>query len=138
LEAWNHAGLRAQIDSLTEKGDLIAILCKWSAYNASERVAHNRLSYPNNVKIVRVPCTGTVDPSHVMLALHKGAKGVLIGGCYPNACHYARGNFRAKAREQILRLNLGSMGMDENTVRLEWIGKDEANKFLEIIKDMNK
>jgi heterodisulfide reductase subunit A len=138
LEAWNHAGLRAQIDSLTEKGDLIAILCKWSAYNASERVAHNRSSYPNNVKIVRVPCTGTVDPSHVMLALHKGAKGVLIGGCYPNACHYARGNFRAKAREQILRLNLGSMGMDENTVRLEWIGKDEANKFLEIIKDMNK
>jgi heterodisulfide reductase subunit A len=138
LEGWNHAGLRAQIDTLTEKGDLIAILCKWSAYNASERVAHNRLSYPNNVKIVRVPCTGTVDPSHVMLALHKGAKGVLIGGCYPNACHYARGNFRAKAREQILRLNLGSMGMDENTVRLEWIGKDEANKFLEIIKDMNK
>jgi coenzyme F420-reducing hydrogenase delta subunit/Pyruvate/2-oxoacid:ferredoxin oxidoreductase delta subunit len=138
LEAWNHAGLYAQIDTLTKKGDLIAILCKWSAYNASERVAHNRLSYPDNVKIVRVPCTGTVDPSHVMHALRKGAKGVLIGGCYPNSCHYARGNFRAKAREQILRLNLGSMGMDANKVRLEWIGKDEANKLLEIIKEMNK
>jgi heterodisulfide reductase subunit A len=138
LEGWNHAGLQEQIRSLTQKGDLIALLCKWSAYNATERVAYNKLSYPKNVKIIRVPCSGTVDPSHIMLALHKGAKGVLIGGCYPNACHYARGNFRAKAREQILKLNLSLMGLNKNIVRLEWIGKDEANKFVEIVREMNK
>jgi heterodisulfide reductase subunit A len=138
LEGWNHAGLHEQIRSLTEKGDVIAILCRWSAYNATERAAHDKLTYPENVKIIRVPCTGAVDPSHVMLALQNGAKGVLIGGCYPNACHYARGNFRAKAREQILKLNLESLGMDKSKVRLEWIGKDEAHKFVEIVKDMNK
>jgi len=138
LEGWNHAGLRAQIRSLTKKGDVIAMLCRWSAYNASERVAQDKLTYPENVKIIRIPCTGTVDPSHVMLALQSGAKGVLIGGCYPNACHYARGNFRAKAREQILKLNLDSMGMNKEKVRLEWIGKDEAHKFVEILKEMNK
>jgi coenzyme F420-reducing hydrogenase delta subunit len=138
LEGWNHSGLHEQIRSLTKKGDLIAILCRWSAYNASERVAHDKLTYPENVKIIRIPCTGAVDPSHVMLALQNGAKGVLIGGCYPNACHYARGNFRAKAREQVLKLNLDSMGINKEKVRLEWIGKDEARKFVEIVREMNK
>ena len=138
LEGWNHKGLYKQIDTLIEQGDLLAIMCRWSAYNATERAAQDRLTYGENVKIVRVPCTGAVDPSHVMLALNKGARGVLIGGCYPDACHYARGNFRAKAREAILHLNLESLGMDKNRVRLEWIGKDEAQKFLEIIEEMNK
>jgi heterodisulfide reductase subunit A len=138
LEGWNHKGLYAQIRTLVQEGDLLAILCRWSAYNATERAAQDRLSYDENVKIVRVPCTGAVDPSHVMMALEKGAKGVLIGGCYPDACHYGRGNFRAKARESILKLNLASLGMDKDRVRLEWIGKDEAQKFVEIIKEMNK
>lgn len=138
LEGWNHSGLHAQIRALVQKGDLLAILCRWSAYNATERAAQDRLIYDENVKIVRVPCTGAVDPSHVMMALERGAKGVLIGGCYPDACHYGRGNFRAKARESILKLNLTSLGMDKDRVRLEWIGKDEAQKFVEIIKEMNK
>ncbi|MBE0431901.1 hydrogenase iron-sulfur subunit [candidate division WOR-3 bacterium] len=138
LEGWNHEGLREQIRELAQQGDIVAILCRWSAYNATERAAQDKLGYPGNVKIIRVPCTGAVDPSHIMLALNNGAKGVLIGGCYPHACHYARGNFRAKAREQILKLNLESLGMAGNQVRLEWIGKDEAHKFVEIVQEMNK
>jgi len=138
LEGWNNAGLYEQISALVQKDDVLAILCKWSAYNATERAAYDKLNYPENVKIIRVPCSGAVDPSHVMLALHIGARGVLIGGCYPNACHYARGNFRARAREQILKLNLDSLGMKKDAVRLEWIGKDEAQKFVEIVKEMNK
>lgn len=138
LEGWNHRGLHAQIHTLVQKGDILAILCRWSAYNATERVAQDKLVYDENVKIVRVPCTGAVDPSHVLMALNNGAKGVLIGGCYPDACHYGSGNFRAKARESILKLNLALLGMDKDRVRLEWIGKDEAQKFVEIIKEMNK
>ena len=138
LEGWNNAGLYEQIRALTKKGDVLAILCKWSAYNATERAAYDKLNYPENVKIIRVPCSGAVDPSHVMLALHMGAQGVLIGGCYPNACHYARGNFRARAREQILKLNLDALGMKKDAVRLDWIGKDEAQKFVEIVKEMSK
>lgn len=137
LESWNHDGLREQIRVLTKPNDIIAILCRWSAYNATERAAHDRLAYPENVKIIRVPCTGAVDPSHVMLALQRGAKGVLIGGCYPHACHYARGNFRARAREQLLKLNLESLGVAGNKIRLEWIGKDEARKFADIVREMN-
>jgi heterodisulfide reductase subunit A-like polyferredoxin/coenzyme F420-reducing hydrogenase delta subunit len=138
LELFNPQGLSNQIKALVKRGDILALLCRWSAYNATDKAAYDRYSYPENVKIIRVPCSGAIDPSHVMDALNNGAKSVLIGGCYPNACHYARGNFRAKAREQILKMNLDSMGFNKNVVRLEWIGKDEAHKFVEIAKEMNK
>lgn len=138
LETFNPEAFSRQIKSLVKEGDILALLCRWSAYNATDKAAYDKFSYPENVKIIRVPCSGAVDPSHVMDALDKGAKGVLIGGCYPDACHYAKGNFRAKAREQVLKMNLESMGFDKNVVRLEWIGKDEANKFVEIVKEMNK
>lgn len=138
LELFNPHGLSNQIRALVKKGDVLALLCRWSAYNATDKAAYDKCSYPENVKIIRVPCSGAVDPSHVMDALNSGAKGVLIGGCYPDACHYARGNFRAKAREQILKQNLDLLGFGRDIVRLEWIGKDEANKFVEIVKEMNK
>jgi heterodisulfide reductase subunit A-like polyferredoxin/coenzyme F420-reducing hydrogenase delta subunit len=137
LEGFNPAALSGQIRALVKEGDILALLCKWSAYNATDRAAYDKVSYPQNVKIVRIPCSGAVDISHVFDALERGAKGVLIGGCYPDACHYARGNFRAKAREQILRINLDLLGFGKNAVRLEWIGKDEAHKFAEIVTEMN-
>jgi heterodisulfide reductase subunit A len=138
LEGFNAQALRNQIQTLVSTGDILALLCRWSAYNATGQAAHDKYTYPENVKIIRVPCSGAVDSSHVMEALNNGAKGVLIGGCYPHACHYAKGNFRAKAREHILKMNLEVMGFGTQAVRLEWIGKDEAQKFVEIIKEMNK
>ena len=138
LEGFNPQGLTNQIRALVKKGDILALLCRWSAYNATDKAAYDKYSYPDNVKIIRIPCSGAVDPSHIMIALFNEAKGVLIGGCYPDACHYARGNFHAKAREQILKLNLDLLGFNKNIVRLEWIGKDEANKFVEVVKEMNE
>lgn len=138
LEMFNPRALSNQITALVKKGDILALLCRWSAYNATDKAAYDKHTYPENVKIIRIPCSGAVDPSHVMDALNSGAKGVLIGGCYPNACHYAKGNFRAKAREQLLKMNLDVLGFDKNTVRLEWIGKDEALKFVKIVREMNK
>ncbi|OGC41229.1 hypothetical protein A2Y85_02145, partial [candidate division WOR-3 bacterium RBG_13_43_14] len=138
LEGFNVQALRNQISALIKRGDILALLCKWSAYNATDRAAYDKYSYPENVKIIRVPCSGAVDTSHIMEALVKGAKGVLIGGCYPHSCHYANGNFRAKTREQLLSLNLGLMGFDKKRVRLEWIGKDEAQKFVDIVMEMNE
>jgi heterodisulfide reductase subunit A-like polyferredoxin/coenzyme F420-reducing hydrogenase delta subunit len=138
LEGFNPQALSNQIRALVKKGDILAMVCRWSAYNATDKAAYDKHPYPENVKIIRVPCSGAVDPSHIMDALNNGAKAVLVGACYPDACHYARGNFRAKAREEILKLNLDLLGFNKNSVRLEWIGKDEASKFVEIVKEMNK
>jgi coenzyme F420-reducing hydrogenase delta subunit/Pyruvate/2-oxoacid:ferredoxin oxidoreductase delta subunit len=137
LQGFNTKGLSNQIRSLVRKGDILALMCRWSAYNATDKAAYDRLTYPENVKIIRIPCSGAVDSQHIMDGLDSGAQGVLIGACYPDACHYAKGNFRAKAREQLLKANLELLGFDKNTVRLEWIGKDEAHKFVEIVEQMN-
>jgi heterodisulfide reductase subunit A len=137
LENFNPAGVIAHINTLIKPGDILAMLCRWSAYNATDVAAYDRIAYPENVKIMRIPCTGAVDPSWVIQALDRGAKGVLIGGCYPDACHYAKGNFRAVARERMLKITLNMLGYDCRKVRLEWIGKDEAKKFAAIVQGMN-
>jgi len=138
LENFNPAGVINHIRALVKPGDVLALLCRWSAYNATDAAAYEQVSYPGNVKIMRVPCTGAIDPSFVIEAMDCGAKGVLIGGCYPDACHYARGNFKAMARGQILKIMLDMLGYNKKKVRLEWIGKDEARKFAEIVKEMNR
>lgn len=138
LENFMLRSITNQIRILIKPGDILALLCRWSAYNAGDLAAYDNINYPENVKIVRIPCSGAVDPSCVIQAIVSGAKGILIGGCYPDSCHYAKGNFRAMAREQILQETLKLLGYDKKLVRLEWIGKDEAHKFVEIVKEMNR
>ncbi|MGQ9664852.1 MAG: hydrogenase iron-sulfur subunit [bacterium] len=138
LEKFTAKEISAWIRTSTKPGDILALLCKWSAYNASELAAVSAIKYPENVKILRIPCSGAVEPSHIIQALGLGVKGVLIGGCYPDSCHYAKGNLRAKAREQILKETLELLGLLRNRVRLEWIGKDEAKKFETIVNEMNQ
>jgi len=138
LEKFTTKEIFAWIRTSTKPGDILALLCKWSAYNATEFAAITQVKYPENVKILRVPCSGAVEPNHIIKALNLGAKGVLIGGCYPDACHYAKGNYRARTREQILKETLELLGFSKNRVRLEWIGKDEAKKFETLIQEMNQ
>jgi len=138
LEWFTPASLTSHIRHLIKPGDILALLCKWSAYNATDMAAYEKLDYPENVKIIKVPCSGAVEPSHIIYALNRKVRGVLIGGCYPDACHYAKGNYRARAREGILKETLNLLGFDKKVVRLEWIGKDEAKKYVEIVKEMNR
>ncbi|MEO0215770.1 MAG: hydrogenase iron-sulfur subunit [candidate division WOR-3 bacterium] len=138
LEKFTTQEISEWIKESTNAGDILAFLCKWSAYNATERAAYNNLHYPENVKILRVPCSGAVEPSHIIQALNLGAKGILVGGCYPDACHYAKGNFRAKTREQILKETMSLLGLSKDRFRLEWIGKDEARKLAAILDEMNQ
>ncbi len=138
LERFTTSEISKWIDITTKPGDILAFLCKWSAYNATESAALTKTEYPENVKIMRVPCSGAVIPHHIVQALTRGAKGILIGGCYPDACHYAKGNYHARMREKILKQTLELLGVPENRVRLEWIGKDEATKFQTIVREMNE
>ncbi len=138
LEKYTAQEISEWIKTTTKPGDIIALLCKWSAYNATETAAYMKIRYPENIKILRVPCSGAVEPKHIIQALNLNARGVLIGGCYPDACHYAKGNFRARTREKILKETLELLGLSKDRVRLEWIGKDEAKKLENIIREMNQ
>lgn len=138
LSSFSDVQLLAQIRALARPGSIIALLCKWSAYNAADKAGYERKAIPENVSIVRIPCTGRVESQMVLEALSHGAKGVLIGGCYPDACHYIQGNFKARNRCRNLQALLGQLGLPERVLKIDWFGKEESQKLFAAIEEMNK
>jgi F420-non-reducing hydrogenase iron-sulfur subunit len=90
---------------------------------------------PHNIRIVRVMCSGRVDPQFIIEAFAQGADGVIVSGCHPGDCHYMEGNYKALRRMLLLRKLLGQLGIEPERLRLEWISASEARKFVEITTD---
>lgn len=115
---------------------IVAFFCNWCTYTAADLAGVSRLKYAANVRVIRVMCSGRVDPQFIMEALAKGADGVLIGGCHPNDCHYAEGNYKLLRRFQLLKRMLNDLGIEQERVRLEWISAAEGEKVKWAINDM--
>jgi F420-non-reducing hydrogenase iron-sulfur subunit len=117
---------------------IVAFFCNWCTYTAADLAGVSRLKYAANVRVIRLMCSGRVDPQFILEALVKGADGVLIGGCHPNDCHYSEGNYKLLRRFQLLKRMLNDMGIEEDRVRLEWISAAEGEKVKWAINDMVK
>jgi F420-non-reducing hydrogenase iron-sulfur subunit len=115
---------------------IVAFFCNWCTYTAADLAGVSRLRYAPNVRIIRLMCSGRVDPQFVLDALAKGADGVLIGGCHPGDCHYVEGNYKMLRRFRMLRRLLSSMGIEAERVRLEWISAAEGDKVRNVINEM--
>lgn len=115
---------------------LVAFFCNWCTYTAADLAGVSRMKYAPNVRIIRLMCSGRVDPQFVLDAFAKGADGVLIGGCHPGDCHYAEGNFKALRRFQLLRRMLRDLGIEDARLRLEWISAAEGEKVKAVINDL--
>ena len=116
---------------------IIGFLCNWCAYAGADLAGVSRIQYPPNIRIVRVMCSGRVDPSFILEALKDGADGVLVAGCrLPSDCHYISGNFKALRRIKLLKRVLEQFGIEPERVRLEWISASEGDKFAMVVKDM--
>lgn len=115
---------------------IIAFVCNWCTYAAADLAGTSRIQYPPNVKIVRLMCSGAVDPIYVMKALLEGVDGVLIGGCHPGDCHYVSGNYKARRRMMILKTIVENMGIDPERIWVRWISASEGKQFAIIVKDM--
>ncbi len=115
---------------------VIAFVCNWCTYTAADLAGTSRLSYPSNVRLVRVMCTGMVDPKFVIKALLEGADAVLISGCHPGDCHYINGNFKARRRIKLLKAILPQFGFDDKRVKLTWIGASDGIQFAATVRDM--
>jgi len=115
---------------------IVAFFCNWCTYLAADLAGTSRMKYAPNVRVVRVMCSGRVDPQFVLDAFAHGADGVLIGGCHPGDCHYQEGNYKALRRYRLLKRMLGQMGIDEDRLRLEWISASEAERFRWVMNDM--
>ena len=115
---------------------IVAFFCNWCTYLAADLAGTTRLKYSPNVRVVRVMCSGRIDPQFVLEAFAKGADGVLIGGCHPGDCHYESGNYKTLRRYPILRRLLGEMGIEPERFRLEWISASEAEPLKAVVNDM--
>ncbi len=115
---------------------VVAFLCNWCTYTGADLAGTSRIQYPPNVRIIRLMCSGAVDPVYVLKALLEGADGVLIGGCHPGDCHYQSGNYKARRRVAILHSVLQQMGLEEDRVWLRWISASEGRRFADTITEM--
>jgi len=117
---------------------IVAFLCNWCSYTASDLAGTARIKYSPNVRIIRVMCSGRVDPSFVMKALACGADGVLIAGCHPGDCHYTNGNIKTLRRFKLLQKMLDQFGIERERVRLEWISAAEGEKYAQVARSMTE
>ncbi|MHC4211612.1 MAG: hydrogenase iron-sulfur subunit [Planctomycetota bacterium] len=115
---------------------IVAFFCNWCTYTASDLAGTSRLTYAPNTRVIRVMCSGRIDPQFVLAALRKGADGVLIGGCHPGDCHYQEGNYKCLRRFKLLKKFLAQMGIADQRVRLEWIAASEGDKVKRITNEM--
>lgn len=115
---------------------VLMITCNWCSYAAADLAGTSRMKSPHNVRIVRVMCSGRVDPQFVLEAFANGADGVIVAGCRPGDCHYAEGNYKALRRMALLKRMLEQLGIEPERFRLEWISAAEAKKFVEVTTEM--
>ncbi len=117
---------------------IVAFFCTWCTYTAADLAGISRMRYAPNVRVIRLMCSGRLDPQFVLAALSEGADGVLIGGCHPGDCHYQEGNHNALRRFELLRRLLRDLGVEDERVRLEWISAAEGDKVQLVCNEMTE
>lgn len=125
-------------DSKNFEPVIAAFCCNWCSYAGADLSGTNRLSYPTNVKIIRVPCSCRVNPMFILRAFQRGADGVIICGCHPGDCHYTSGNYFTRRRITLLYSMLDFLGIERNRTRLEWVSAAEGAKFAAVMEQFTE
>jgi len=115
---------------------IIAFLCNWCSYRAADLAGTARMKYQPNIRMIRVMCSGRVDPSFVLKALALGADGVMIAGCHPGECHYLEQNYKTMRRFTMMRHTLRALGVEDERVRLQWASAAEGTVIAAAINEM--
>ncbi len=115
---------------------IIGFTCNWCSYRAADLAGMSRLKYPPNIRLVRLMCSGRLDPEFVLKALRGGADGVLITGCHPGECHYLEQNYKALRRYLLLRRTLKQFGVEPERVRLIWASAAEGARLAQEFNKM--
>ena len=120
------------------KPTIVSFLCNWCSYTGADLAGTSRMKYSPNVRVIRVMCSGRVDPTFVLSAFEEGADGVLICGCHPGDCHYHEGNYKCLRRYHLLQKYLQQMGINKDRLRLAWISASEGKQFAELANEMSE
>lgn len=117
---------------------IVAFLCNWCSYAGADLAGISRIQYPASIRVIRVPCSGRVDPFHILKALQSGADGVLVSGCHPGDCHYLTGNYVARRRFAVLNDLLEFAGIDPGRVSFSWVSAAEGERFAEVVREVTE
>jgi len=111
---------------------IIAFLCNWCSYTGADKAGSQRLTIPPEVSVIRVLCSGRVEPTLILEAFQKGADGVMVLACHPGDCHYKEGNLRAACRAELLIQMISQLGVDPNRFCFDYVSAAESEKFSRI------
>ena len=117
---------------------IVAFVCNWCTYAGADLAGTSRLQYESNVRIVKLPCTGRIDPLFVLKAFAGGADAVLVSGCHPGDCHYTSGNYHARRRWTVFRQLLAFTGIDPSRLFFSWVSAAEGQKFADLINEVTQ
>jgi F420-non-reducing hydrogenase iron-sulfur subunit len=117
---------------------IIGFTCNWCSYRAADLAGTARVKYPPNIRLIRLMCSGRLDPTFVLKALSGGADGVLITGCHPGECHYLEQNYKALRRYLLLRRVLAQMGIEPGRVKLVWASAAEGVRLAQEIAKLTE
>jgi len=117
---------------------IVAFLCNWCSYAGADLAGVSRIQYPPNIRVIRVPCSGRVNPFYIIKTLQNGIDGVLVSGCHPGDCHYISGNLIARRKFTLLKSFLEYIGIEPGRVQFSWVSAAEGGRFAQIIEKVTR
>jgi coenzyme F420-reducing hydrogenase delta subunit len=117
---------------------IVAFVCNWCTYAGADLAGTSRMQYAPNVRIIKLPCTGRIDPMFILKAFEGGADAVLVSGCHPGDCHYTSGNYHARRRWAVFHKLLDFTGIDPGRLHFSWVSAAEGRKFADLINDVTQ
>lgn len=117
---------------------IVAFVCNWCSYAGADKAGGQKMDYSPNVKLIKVMCSGRMEPQLVMQAFREGADGVMVLGCHPGDCHYRNGNHKALRRFKMFEKLLDQVGIDRKRFMLDWVAAGEAERFQKVTNQMNE
>ena len=114
---------------------IIGFLCNWCSYAGADLAGVSRIQYPPNIRIIRVMCSGRVDPVIILEMFANGADGIIVTGCHPGDCHYVEGNLYEERKIKMLKRLLALTGLELGRLRLEWVSASEGQRFAQIVTE---
>ncbi|MFC1993315.1 hydrogenase iron-sulfur subunit [Chloroflexota bacterium] len=115
---------------------LFGFLCKWCSYAGADLAGTSRRKYPDNIRIIKVPCSGRIDPLFILKGLRMGIDGILVSGCHPGDCHYQVGNYRARRKMAITKKFMEYMGVEPARIQASWVSASEGDKFVDVVTEV--
>ena len=112
---------------------ILALLCNWCSYAGADLAGVSRIQYPPNIRVIRIPCSGRVDPLFIMKSLQNGYDGILVSGCHPGDCHYLSGNYIARRKFAIMKPLLEYIGIEPDRLQFSWVSAGEGERFAEVV-----